>query len=194
MNPVLSLRNIYLYSSSFSSVPSCIHQNHKSELIPSGFWAEVLLYCGVLPVNTSNNLVGCGFCVSIYWILHQAEFTITYITSNYITWTSKFFWYELLLRNCCDEHLFQTAIADCSWWTPNPDVFWWTAITTCSSRLPWPDCFDNQSLAPYIVSVIHCCLFVAMIHACLQTVSKLQQFPHCSGCQATLPTELLEAI
>jgi hypothetical protein len=37
-------------------------------------------------------------------------------------------------------------------------------------------------------------MFVAMIHACLQTVTKLQQFPHCSGCQATLPTELLEAI
>jgi hypothetical protein len=42
-------------------------------------------YCVVLPVNTSNNFVGCGFCVSIYWILHQAEFTITYNTSNYIT-------------------------------------------------------------------------------------------------------------
>jgi hypothetical protein len=29
--------------------------------------------------------VGCGFCVSIYWILHQATFTVTCNTSNYIT-------------------------------------------------------------------------------------------------------------
>jgi hypothetical protein len=115
-------------------------------------WGDWLpLYCDVLPVNTSNNMWVADFSISIYWILHQAEFTIAYNTSNYITWTSNF------LRNCCDENLFQTPIADCSWWTPNLDLFWWTAITTCSSGLPWPDCFDNQSLAPYIVSVIHCC-------------------------------------
>jgi hypothetical protein len=29
--------------------------------------------------------VGCGFYISIYWILHQAAFTITYNTYNTIT-------------------------------------------------------------------------------------------------------------
>jgi hypothetical protein len=33
--------------------------------------------CDVLPVNTSNNLWVPDFCISIYWILYQAEFTIT---------------------------------------------------------------------------------------------------------------------
>jgi hypothetical protein len=28
-------------------------------------------------------------------------------------------------------------------------------------------------------------LSVAMIHACLQTVTKLQQYPNCSGCQGS---------
>jgi hypothetical protein len=37
----------------------------------ANFGFHFYLYCDVLPVNTSNNLVGCGFCISIYWILHQ---------------------------------------------------------------------------------------------------------------------------
>jgi hypothetical protein len=74
-----------------------------------------------LPVNTLNNLVGCGLCISICWILHQAAFTITYNTSNYITWTSNFFWFfiwpklaqttpeDLPWQTARDEFIFQTA-------------------------------------------------------------------------------------
>jgi hypothetical protein len=92
----------------------------------------------VLPVNTSNNLWVADFCLSIYWILHQAALAITYNTSNYITWTNNFFWFfiwpklaqttpeELLCRTARDEFIFQTA----------------SIINTS---------------APYIVLVIHCC-------------------------------------
>jgi hypothetical protein len=34
---------------------------------------------------------------------------------------------------------------------------WGTLIPDCFCTLPWPDCCYNQCLAPYIVSVIHCC-------------------------------------
>jgi hypothetical protein len=39
------------------------------------------------------------------------------------------------------------------------------------------------SLGDPLLSIVG--LSVAVIHACLQTVTKLQQYPHCSGCQAS---------
>jgi hypothetical protein len=101
--------------------------------------------------------VGCGFCVSIYWIHVRRclQLLITRLITSHKPATASGM---TLLRNCFDEHLFQTPTADCSWRTPHLDLFWWTAITTCSSRLPCSDCHDNQSSALHIVSVIHCCL------------------------------------
>jgi hypothetical protein len=83
-------------------------------------FSPVPSYCDVLPVNTSK-LVGCGF-LYLDWILHQAEFTITYNTSNYITGTNNFFWFficpklaqttpeYLPWRTARDEFIFQTAV------------------------------------------------------------------------------------
>jgi hypothetical protein len=37
---------------------------------------------------------------------------------------------------------------------------WWTAHDEFLFQTPSADCCNNQSLAPYIVSVIHCCQFL----------------------------------
>jgi hypothetical protein len=44
----------------------------------------IVLYCDVLPVNSSNNLWILDFMLDLL-DTHQAEFTITYNLSNYIT-------------------------------------------------------------------------------------------------------------
>jgi hypothetical protein len=46
----------------------------------------------VLPGNASNNLVGSGFYISIYWINRQAEFIINYYALNLtVTAPPRFF-------------------------------------------------------------------------------------------------------
>jgi hypothetical protein len=100
--------------------------------------------------------VGCGFRISIYWIYVRRclQSLITLLIAshepatspgmNYCWVTAVTITYSRLVLMTSYSRLLQTPIADSSWWTPNLDLFWWTAITTCSSRLPWPDCSDKS--------------------------------------------------
>jgi hypothetical protein len=83
-----------------------------------------------LMLHFKHNIVTCYLLTRriIMWVLDfmldslhvtSGGVTIAYNTSKYITWANNFSWYDLLLRNCCDEHLFPTASADFVFQTPS---------------------------------------------------------------------------
>jgi hypothetical protein len=130
--------------------------------------------------------------------LHQAVFTIAYN----ITQTSNFFWF-LFSRNCCDQLPCRTLVTNsCGelfWWTSianvRDELLLQTPMADCCDELlgrtPFTDFSDlmncygqtasiispssSYNLGDQLLSIVG--LFVATIHACWQTVTKLQQFP-----------------
>jgi hypothetical protein len=162
IRPTTSLPSVSRFSKKFVSL--YVSQTYESPrpvagialTLPSAIQNIITWwYCDVLPVNTSNNFWVTDVCISIYWILHQAELQslITLPITSHEPATSPGMndsWGTAVTNT------YSRLLSHCSWWTPNLDSFWWTAITTCSSRLPWPDCRDNQCLAHFIVWANHC--------------------------------------
>jgi hypothetical protein len=119
---------------------SCLHQLCR-KLIS-------IVTCYLL---TRRIICGLRILCSIYWILHQAEFTITYNTSKYITWTSNFFWFFI-----CPK-LAQNTPEDLPWRTAPDEFIFQTARANSFFRLLSQTAFIINTSAPYIVSVICCC-------------------------------------
>jgi hypothetical protein len=90
--------------------------------------------------------VGCGFCISIYWIYIKRNYTCWLHFQSQITQTSHFFWF-LFLRNCCDQLLCRTLVTNCFGETAMTNSFGETALANSYDELlsqtPIPDCYDR---------------------------------------------------
>jgi hypothetical protein len=77
------------------------------------------------------------------------------------------------------NHSWGSSVTNCLWWTPIPD---------CCDKQPFTACIISRSI------VVNC-WSVRCHDTCVLTDRYLDAtIPHCSGCEATLPTELLRAI
>jgi hypothetical protein len=125
----------------------------------------------------SNNFVGCGFCISIYWLFIKRNLQ-SLITLPILYHTNQ---QPLLVLNL------PRAGANHSWGA---------SVTNCCVELVMNCCVEllrNQSLTAFLISAINC-WSVCFRDICMLTDRYLvATIPHCSGCWGYLAYRTVES-